>query len=145
MPGTPESRAEPYRVFFSHGGEDTYIVKGFLKPKIEESGASVFLDAGEIKYGDDFRKTVLDELASCDELVVLLSRSSIGRAWVCAEIGAAVIRRVRVVVVLYGVAEQELMPTGFLSLLGTNKLLVMANFDTYVLELKARVENGHHA
>lgn len=41
-----------YRVFFSHGGEDTYVVEKFLKPKLEQSGASVFLDAGQLHYGD---------------------------------------------------------------------------------------------
>jgi hypothetical protein len=38
-----------YRIFFSHGGEDTYIVQ-LLGPKVETSGATVFLDAGLIKY-----------------------------------------------------------------------------------------------
>lgn len=28
-----------YRLFFSHGGDDTYIVEKFLKPKVESSGA----------------------------------------------------------------------------------------------------------
>ena len=61
-----------YRIFFSHGGEDTYIVQ-LLGPKVETSGATVFLDAGLIKYGDDFRKKIFAELNECDELLVLLT------------------------------------------------------------------------
>jgi hypothetical protein len=33
-----------YRLFFSHGGDDTYVVHHFLKPKLEDTGATVFLD-----------------------------------------------------------------------------------------------------
>ena len=136
---------EPYRVFFSHGGGDTFIVDRFLKPTVEASGARVFVDAGHIRYGDDFRETVLEELEQCDELLVLLTPSSIERPWVFAEIGAALVRGVRVVVVQYGVTEEKLQAQGILSLLGSNKLLVMENIETYVTELKARVENGRHA
>lgn len=78
-----------YRIFFSRGGDDTFIVKEFLKPKAEASGASVFLDAGRLQYGDDFRQTILEELAGADELLVLLTPSSILRSWVIAEIGGA--------------------------------------------------------
>src|SRR4051794_34265321 len=117
MPGARETADECYRVFFSHGGEDAFVAKTYLKRTIEESGALVFVDAGEIRYGDDFRKIVLEELERCDELVVLLTPTSIGRAWVFAEIGAALIRGVRVVVLQYGVNERQLWETGILSIL----------------------------
>lgn len=131
-----------YRVFFSHGGDDTYVVNQFLKPKVEASGASVFVDAGEIKYGDDFRSLILDELEKCDELLILLTRSSIRRPWVFAELGASLIRKIRIVVVRYGVSEEELRTDGVLSLLGTNSLLTLNEFDRYVEQLKDRVAGG---
>jgi hypothetical protein len=112
---------------------------------VEGSGARVFVDAGEIRYGDDFRRTVLDELDRCHELLVLLTPTSVERPWVFAEIGAALVRGVRVVVLQYGVTEERLHALGILSLLGTNKLLVLDNFDNYVSELKVRVENGRNA
>ncbi|MBN9517692.1 hypothetical protein J0H58_04095 [bacterium] len=68
-----------YRVFFSHGSEDAYIAGLFLKPKVESSGAGVFLDSGATQYGEDFRKVILDELTTCDELLVLLTKSSLLR------------------------------------------------------------------
>jgi hypothetical protein len=134
----------PYRIFFSHGGDDTFIVKEFLKPKVESSGANVFLDAGRIEYGADFRETILYELLHCDELLVLLTPSSLRRPWVIAEIGATLIRSKRVVAIRYGPSENELQELGVLSLLGTHSLLRMEDFDEYVRQLTRRVaENGH--
>lgn len=92
----------PYRLFFSHGGDDTYIVENFLKPKVESSGASVFLDAGQIQYGDDFRQMILAELMQCEELLVLFTKSSLRRPWVLAEVGATLIRSKRIVAITYG-------------------------------------------
>lgn len=135
----------PYRIFFSHGGDDTFVVKEFLKPKVEESGATVFLDSGRLEYGDDFRQTILNELALTDELLVLLTPSSILRPWVIAEIGAILVRDKRVVAVRYGPSESDLQDLGILSLLGTKTLLRMDEFDAYVDQLKRRVAESQHA
>ena len=130
-----------YRVFFSHGGEDTYIVTNFLGPKVRTSGAAVFVDEGVIEYGDDFRATVFSELRSCDELLVLLTQSSIRRPWVFAELGASILRGIRVVAIRYGVSEEELRALGIMSVLGTQKLLVIDDSDRYVEQLRGRVES----
>ena len=131
---------QPYRVFFSHGGEDTYIVEEFLKPKVVDSGATVFLDAGRIEYGDNFRDLILKELSTCDELLVLLTKSSLLRPWVIAEVGATLIRDKRIVAITYGPSETELQKLGILSLLGTNTLLILDDFDNYIQQLKKRVQ-----
>jgi hypothetical protein len=130
-----------YRVFFSHGGEDTFIVREFLRPKVESSGATVFLDAGRLAYGDDFRETILQELARSDEILVLLTPSSITRPWVFAEIGAMLVRGKRVVAVRYGPSEAELQELGVLPLLGTKTLLRMEDLDEYVGQLTHRVSH----
>jgi hypothetical protein len=134
----------PYRVFFSHGSDDKYIVANFLKPRVEATGAKVFLDAGEIQYGDNFRALILEELAICDELLVLFTKSSLRRPWVLAEVGATLIRRKRIVAICYGPSESELQELGILSLLGTNNLLKLDDFDDYLSQLKTRVVN-HNA
>jgi hypothetical protein len=132
-----------YRLFFSHGGDDTFIVREFLRPKVESSGATVFLDAGRLAYGDDFRETILRELSLADEILVLLTPSSIRRPWVFAEIGAMLVRGKRVVAVRYGPSEVELQELGVLPLLGTKTLLRMEDLDEYVLQLTQRVsKNG---
>lgn len=129
-----------YRLFFSHGGDDTYVVEHFLKPKVESSGAKVFLDAGQIQYGDDFRQMILEELSQCEELLVLFTRSSLRRPWVLAEIGATLIRSKRIVAITYGPTEAELQELGVFSLLGTKRLLKIEDFDNYVNQLYARVK-----
>src|SRR5262245_36753161 len=113
-----------YRVFFSHGGDDTYVVQ-LLKPKIEGSGARVFVDAGEIEYGDKFREIIIEELKKCDELLVLFTPSSLKRPWVFAEVGATLIRQKRIVAVLYGLRAKKLQELGILSLLDQYKILDM--------------------
>lgn len=134
-----------YRVFFSHGGDDSFIVKEFLKPKVEGSGAAVFLDVGRMEYGDDFRETIFQELSRCDELLVLLTPSALRRAWVIAEVGATLVRSKRVVAIRYGPTETELQELGLLSLLGTKTLLRMEDFDEYISQLARRVAENDHA
>jgi hypothetical protein len=137
-----EQSRNGYRVFFSHGGDDTYIVQQFLKPKVEESGAGVFMDAGQIEYGEDFRKTILNELLICDELLVLFTKSSLKRAWVLAELGASLISNKRIVAILYGPTATELQELGILSLLGQTNLLLLTDFEQYLKQLSQRVK-GH--
>ncbi|HMW57738.1 MAG TPA: toll/interleukin-1 receptor domain-containing protein [Burkholderiaceae bacterium] len=131
-----------YRLFLSHGGDDTFIVKEFLRPMIDSSGATVFLDAGQLAYGDDFRETILNELGSSDEILVFLTPSSTKRPWVFAEIGAMLVRGKRIVALRYGPTESELQEIGVLSLLGTKTLLRMEDLEEYVRQLKSRTLNG---
>lgn len=128
-----------YSIFFSHGSEDKYVVEHFLKPKLEEAGATVFLDAGEIQYGDDFRRRIFDELKCCNEIVVFFTKSSLLRPWVFAEVGASLIQGKRVVAVRYGPSEADLQKLGVLSLLGTTSVLQLDDFDAYIEQLSARV------
>jgi hypothetical protein len=134
-----------YRLFFSHGTEDTFIVQEFLKKNVEKSGAKVFVDAGRIEYGDDFRAIILKELVDSHELLVLFTRSSIRRPWVLAEIGAALIRGIRIVAVLYGTTQAELQELGIMSLLGPSRILMLDDFNEYLTQLKKRVEGFAHA
>lgn len=132
----------PYRVFFSHAGEDKYVVDDWLKPKVEATGAYVFLDIREIQYGDNFRETIFSELRQCDELLVLLTKSALRRPWIFAEIGAAIMGDKRIVAVRYGVLETELQESGVMSLIGSTNLLQLKgnDFEEYVSQLKLRVE-----
>lgn len=135
-----------YRVFFSHGSEDVYIVSDFLAPQVRSTDAEVFVDNGAIHYGDDFRHTVFAELERCDEVLVLLTPSSVRRPWVFAELGAAGLRRLRVVALRYGVSMQKLQQLGILSILGSNLPIVIDDMNDYVEQLRVRVQhraNGH--
>lgn len=132
-----------YRVFLSHGGGDSFIVK-HVTPELEATGASVFVDKGEIKYGDDFRDRIFAELQACHELLIIITPTSVVRPWIFAELGVAISRRVRIVTVIYGVPEADLQAKGILSLLGTHHYVDLSNIDNYYVELRARVrETGN--
>lgn len=136
--------ADPYRVFFSHGGEDTFMVEDYFGPKIRASGAEVFVDNGAILYGDDFREEVFQELQRCDELLILLTPSSVKRPWIFAELGASIVRKVRVVAIRYGVSEEDLRTLGVLSILGTSKILLPSDTARYVDQLRDRVKGKQY-
>lgn len=128
-----------YRVFVSHGGGDSFLVSDYFVPKLENSGAGVFVDSGEIEHGDDFRTRLIDELRITDELFVLLTTTSIERPWVFAEVGAMIMSGKRIVPVRYGPTDEHLQGLGILSLLGNVALLELHDVDGYVAQLTQRV------
>jgi hypothetical protein len=127
-----------YRVFVSHGGGDGFIVR-HVAPEIEQAGAICFLDKGQIKYGDDFRRRIFEELYACNELLILLTPSSINRPWIFAELGVAISRGIRTVAVVYSLDEAELQAKGIMSLIGTNHYVELDAIGLYYEELRARV------
>jgi len=140
---TSLSTHNQYRVFLSHGGGDSFIVK-HITPELEATGASVFVDKGEIKYGDNFRKRIFDELAVCDELLIIVTPTSVHRPWIFAELGVAISRQVRIVMVIYGVPEAELHSKGILSLVGHHHYVELSYIESYYEELRVRIEgNGN--
>lgn len=145
MSAVPASARTPsrHRVFLSHGGGDSFIVK-HVTPELEATGARVFVDKGEIKYGDDFRERIFSELAVCNELLLIVTPTSVVRPWIFAELGVAISRNVRIVTVIYGVPEADLQNKGVLSLLGTHHYVDLSNIESYYEELRARVtENAN--
>lgn len=131
-----------YRVFLSHGSGDIELVTARLLPAIERAGAEVFLDERQIAYGDDFRRIILAELKRCNEVVVLLTASSMARPWVCAEIGGSmVLPRKRIVPVTYGVTEAAMAGAGVLSLFGSTNMMKLDDqqLERFGQQLRRRV------
>ena len=130
-----------YRVFLSHGGGDTFVASELFAPRMREAGATVFIDAVELDGGSNFRSEIFEELSQSDELVVLITKTSILRPWIFAEIGVAILRRIRIVPFIYGPRESELSRLGILSLLGTIKTLRYERQDLadYISQLARRV------
>jgi hypothetical protein len=92
-------------VFISHAGEDTWIARQIAR-EIRECGARPFLDQADIHVGADFEEDIREFLDRADELVVLFTPWSLERPYVWAEIGAAWIRRIRIVVILLGLNQR---------------------------------------
>ncbi len=131
-----------YRLFLSHGAADNYFVENLLQPKLQATGATVFVDKGALTCGDDFRSRIFTELRLCDELLVFLTDASITRPWVAAEIGYVVVRETqRIAAMTYMTDVSQLDRLGFKSLLGHNEPFRIDQFEIYLNELRARIEN----
>jgi hypothetical protein len=126
-----------YRVFISHGSPDRWIAKQIRK-LLQTNSVSCFLDDADINIGDNFRTAILHELQVCNEVLVLLTPGSLNRAWVFAEIGAAILSEKRVVAIRYGVTMEELHDRGVVSLVGDVALTDLDHLDEYVAAVVLR-------
>ncbi|MEQ8767900.1 MAG: toll/interleukin-1 receptor domain-containing protein [Planctomycetota bacterium] len=88
-------------VFVSHSGEDTWVARQIAR-EIVACGARSFLDEADIDVGAEFEEDIREFLDQADEFLVLFTPWSLERPYVWAEIGAAWIRRIPIVVVLHG-------------------------------------------
>jgi hypothetical protein len=88
-------------VFVSHSAKDTWVARQVAR-EISRCGATAFLDEAEIDVGDDFEEEILDFLDKADELVVLMTPWALERPYVWAELGAAWVRRIPIVILLQG-------------------------------------------
>jgi hypothetical protein len=93
-------------VFVSHSGEDTWVARQIAK-EIEHRGARPFLDEADVDVGAEFEEDIRRFLDQADELLVLFTPWSLERPYVWAEIGAAWIRRIPIIVVLHGLSITE--------------------------------------
>ncbi len=128
-----------YRVFVSHAGDDVWVAEQIAK-RVEDCGASSFLDRRDIDAGDDFKKRIREEIPKCDELLALFTPWSRRRAWVRHEIGMADALEKRIVCVFYKVSVADFDPVedGLGPLDGIN-IIDLNNLGSYFEALKKRV------
>ena len=131
-----------YRVFISHGHDDRFVAK-HIRELLATRGISSFLDQTDISIGDNFRTIILDELQRCDEVMTLLTPSSLSSAWVFAEIGAAMLAKKKVVAIRWGLEMEELHRRGVVSLVGDVSLTDLDHVDQYIEAVASRA-GGHH-
>lgn len=133
--------AMAYRMFISYAQSDG-IVGQFIQEKLQALGVKVFLDRDELKFGERFRDRILPEVEQANELVALLTPSSLQRAWMFAEIGVALRADVRIVGVLYGgTTVEDLQERGILSLIGDiHHVFNSDEIGKYLEQVKQRVE-----
>ena len=93
-------------VFVSHSGQDTWVAKQIAR-EISLRSATPFLDEADIDIGSEFEEDILEFLDKTDELLVLFTPWSFERPYVWAEIGAAWLRRIPIIVVLHGMSPTE--------------------------------------
>jgi hypothetical protein len=132
-----------YRIFISHGSEDSWVASQIAKRVKQDTKAEAFLDLYDIAKGDDFESRIFEMLPQCDELIALLTPWAVNRNWVWTEIGAARVLGKRIVGVLYGATIEALSEEhGGPACLNSKNVMSINEFETYLGELKKRVKEG---
>ena len=99
-------KQESRLVFVSHSGEDTWVARQIAR-EIASRGAHPFLDEADVDVGADFEEDIRNFLDNAHEFLVLFTPWGLERPYVWAEIGAAWIRRIPIIVVLHGLTPKE--------------------------------------
>lgn len=132
----PEQK--PRLVFISHSSEDTWVARQIAK-EISQQGAKPFMDEADVDVGAEFEEDIRNFLDEADELLVLFTPWAFDRPYVWAEIGAAWIRRIPIVVVLHGLTRIEFMskPNAPVFLKKRN-IIKLNDIDQYLSQLGSR-------
>jgi hypothetical protein len=129
-------------VFISHSGEDTWVARQIAR-EVESRGAQPFLDEANIDVGADFEEDIRAFLDKADELLALMTPWSLQRPWVWAEVGAAWLRGIPIVVVLHGVSVNELQAMSSVPVFLKKRDMIRLNdIGQYLEQLSARVAEG---
>ncbi len=110
-----------------------------LAREIASCGAQPFLDEADVDVGAEFEEDIRGFLEKADELVVLFTPWALTRPYVWAEIGAAWIRRIPIIVVLHGlsVSEFQAQPNAPV-FLKKRDIIRLNDIDRYFEQLRAR-------
>ena len=126
-------------VFISHSGEDTWVARQIAR-EIAARGAHPFLDEADIDVGAEFDEDIRQFLERADELLVLFTPWAFEFPYVWAEIGAAWLRQIPIVVVLHGLAINDFQAHPNAPVfLKRRDIISLNNFDQYLDQLAARV------
>jgi hypothetical protein len=129
-------------VFVSHSGEDTWVARQIAR-EISTNGARPFLDEADVAVGAEFEDKIREFLDKADELVVLFTPWALERPYVWAEIGAAWIRRIPIVVVLHGLTASQFQATPNAPVFLKKRDIIRLNeIDRYFDQLRGHLDNG---
>lgn len=133
-------------IFISHSGEDTWVARQIAQ-NVTIVGARPFLDEADVEVGADFEEQIRTSLDMAHEFLVLFTPWALDRPYVWAEIGAAWIRRIPIVVVVLGLSAKEFQalpnPPVFLK---KRDIIHLNDIDQYFDQLRQRVvaKEDHH-
>lgn len=137
---TEDAPKDECLVFVSHSGEDTWVARQIAQ-EIACRGARPFLDEADIDIAAEFEDDIREFLEQADEMVVLFTPWALSRRYVWAEIGAAWLRGIPIVVILHGLTikefqEQPMTPV----FLKARNMIQLNDIDRYLDELGMRVD-----
>ncbi len=133
-----------YRVFVSHGSDDSWIAEQIAKC-VRDLGADTFLDETSIPKGANFKQIIHREIALSSEVIALFTPWSAKRSWVWIEIGAAWGQDKPVVAVFYGMELCDLEESGQgKGMLEDINVLQLNDIERYLTQLASRVNGANH-
>ena len=94
------------KVFISHSSSDNWVARK-ISDDLTKIGIETFLDEKDIETGESIDDKIKSQLTNCDEILILLSPSSLNSFWVFIEIGGASVLKKRIVTVLLNVGTNE--------------------------------------
>jgi len=128
-------------VFVSHSGADTWVARQIAR-EVSGAGAEPFLDEADVDVGAEFEEDIRNFLDRADEFVVLFTPWALQRPYVWAEIGAAWIRRIPIVVVLHGLSPSDFQALPHAPVFLKKRDIIQLNqIDEYFTQLATRVES----
>ncbi|MBI5217243.1 MAG: toll/interleukin-1 receptor domain-containing protein [Ignavibacteriae bacterium] len=131
------NRNKSYTIFISHSTKDRWIARQMsrlIEEKVSKYYARTFLDERDIAGGESINDTIKENLRSCDEFLILLTKNSIDRPWVLIELGGAWFGNKVIVPIIDKITPEE-MP----DVIAQNKAIELNDFDNYLKELILRL------
>ena len=130
--------ARPYSVFISHSSKDAKVAR-LISGQIEIARVGYFLDEVHLRAGDKFRQVIRQTIPKCQELLLLLSASSLTSQWLPYELGAAEQGGLHISPILLDVtAEDVARHPGWLGLVSDRTMLPFERFPLYLQQLRER-------
>ena len=103
--------ARPLRIFLSYGHDGNAELVGRIKADLEKRKHDVWFDKTEIKFGDDWRRSITEGIASSHKVVSFLSKHSTRDPGVCLdEIGIAIGVKEGNILTILVESEQDVKP-----------------------------------
>jgi len=120
------------KIFISHSSHDKWIARQ-IAVQLSDRGHETFFDEKDIDTGESIDRALQENLAACDELIILISPSALKSHWVFIEIGGAKSLGKRIIPILLHVEPNEIpQPISELRCRDINEI------DKYYNELHAR-------
>ena len=118
----------------------TLGLPGKLPERFRKRGRNPFLDEADIDVGSEFEEDIRVFLDAADEMLVLFTPWAFDRPYVWAEIGAAWIRRIPIIVVLHGLTIMEFMSKPNAPIfLKKRDIIKLNDIDQHINQLGSRV------
>ena len=90
---TKKTDLSSYDVFVSHASSDKLTYVNELEKEIEKLGVNIFYDSKILKWGDNWKQTILEATAKSQFAIIVISSNFFGREWTEKELNEFIRRQ----------------------------------------------------